>query len=68
MKCNKCNKEIPDYSIYCLYCGTKINNEADENKKIIRYFSIERAKWKRRVSELETILMNSNEFEGKKIK
>ena len=24
MKCNKCNKEIPDISKFCLHCGAKV--------------------------------------------
>lgn len=24
--CSNCNKEIPDYSNYCLYCGTKVGS------------------------------------------
>lgn len=25
MKCNKCNKEIPDNSKFCLHCGAKVD-------------------------------------------
>lgn len=32
MKCNKCGKEIQDKSIFCNYCGEKINYKDDSTK------------------------------------
>lgn len=32
MFCNICGKSIPDESVFCLYCGNKINLERENNK------------------------------------
>ena len=31
MNCLNCNKEISDNSLFCPFCGTKVNNEANGN-------------------------------------
>lgn len=33
MKCSHCNKEIPEISKFCPYCGIKINNDFDTEKE-----------------------------------
>ena len=34
MKCIKCNREIPEESIFCMYCGKKVGeNPENENEK-----------------------------------
>ena len=43
MKCTKCNKMIPDESIFCLYCGVKVKNEPICQNAKPRKVTIERA-------------------------
>lgn len=33
MQCPKCGKEITDDSIFCEYCGAKVNNQSEERRK-----------------------------------
>lgn len=30
MKCKKCKREIPEYSVYCLFCGVKLVKAAED--------------------------------------
>lgn len=43
MKCIKCNKTIPDESAFCLYCGSKVENESTHRITKPRKITIERA-------------------------
>lgn len=43
MKCTKCNQMIPDESIFCLYCGTRVKNEPDCQNAKSRKVTIKRA-------------------------
>ena len=43
MKCTKCNQMIPDESIFCLYCGTRVKNEPVRQNAKSRKVTIERA-------------------------
>ena len=36
MKCKNCNSEIPDDSMFCEYCGTKVAGESKNTKKYLR--------------------------------
>lgn len=59
------NYGIPEYQetlISILKTQLKLSYDMNED------FAIERAKWKRRISELEASLGNSKDFEGKKTK
>lgn len=38
MKCSHCNKEIPEISKFCPYCGIKINNDFDTEKEDHRLY------------------------------
>ena len=41
MKCDNCDKEIPDKSKFCPYCGTQIKKtEKKSNKYLILFFII----------------------------
>lgn len=35
MYCNKCGKEIPDDSLFCTYCGSHLEGQADTNNDVV---------------------------------
>lgn len=37
MYCNKCGKELPEGSRFCLYCGTELGKTPKPDNKVVEY-------------------------------